>query len=770
MGGVSRRGLLAVAAIGTGTALVPGAAVEATPAGPRLRLDTGSLRLLDAMADQQSWANYLADHDPVWRRLPDSIEEAPFLGNGGLGMALFRQPSRRAVRLEIGDSRVRDHQDAGGADFGQARLRVGFFSLETIGEVTETNLRLSLWHAELSGTISTTAGTIRLRCVVHATSDLLIVETTPDRGERGLNWSFTAYPAQSTRLGQVRRPAGLTDNPDPVVRSRTDEGCCVQDLAVGGGHATVWRTSRQAGTTRLIVSVAASYPRRTADTAAASTVLPAADEPVGPLLATHRAWWRRFYTRSFVSVPDRRLSAFYWIQLYKLACVTRADRPVVSSTAQWPQPAQRPDIRFDGHVQQVYQLINATGHDELDSLSSTLASQSDNLAGNVPAAYQADSAAIADAAPDDLRTAEVAVPGQVAGGAEVGNLTWALHNAWLSYRHSMDDRRLREVIYPLLRRAINYYLRMLSEGADGRLHLPPTRSPGSVTVADSNYDLALLTWGCRTLLAATDRLGLPDPLRARWREVLRRLVDPPRGSDGLWLGAYRPLAGKDDGLTHLLSFHPLHLLDPGTSTQRDLLRRSLTRWLRVSGSAEDTRPAAASLGALLGDGDMALGQLTVLMDRDITANTMRTGAGAAMATPLAAAQAMLDMLLHSAGGVLRVFPALPTEWSDVAVHNLRAEGGFLISAVRSAGQTRFVRVYSAAGERCRLAPGIPGACTVRPLGPGPVHWRNVGGGVLDLHLRAGDDVVVSAAGADPPLLIAPVPTIDVPRWGLSAAD
>ena len=57
----------------------------------------------------------------------------------------------------------------------------------------------------------------------------------------------------------------------------------------------------------------------------------------------------------------------------------------------------------------------------------------------------------------------------------LGTLPWTMSNFWLQYRYSMDDRMLRDKIYPLLRRSINLYLHMLREGDDGKLHLPLRR-------------------------------------------------------------------------------------------------------------------------------------------------------------------------------------------------------------------------------------------------------------------------------------------------------
>lgn len=75
----------------------------------------------------------------------------------------------------------------------------------------------------------------------------------------------------------------------------------------------------------------------------------------------------------------------------------------------------------------------------------------------------------------------VGIPGQDPPTPEVGNLTWALHNVWLSYRHTMDESILRDTLFPLLRKAVNYYLHFLTPGADGKLHLPATFSPSTAS-------------------------------------------------------------------------------------------------------------------------------------------------------------------------------------------------------------------------------------------------------------------------------------------------
>ncbi|GAA2362581.1 glycosyl hydrolase family 95 catalytic domain-containing protein [Nonomuraea africana] len=696
----------------------------------------------------ESWAAFLGELDLKWGKPPRTFYEGPFLGNGGLGASVYTVSDR--LSFTLGDSRVRDHQGTGGSLFGDARLRIGRLDLVTTGALLDVDLRLSLFDAELSGTVTTTAGTIALRAFTHATRDLLVVDAEPSEGE-SVKWAFTPYKAESPRLGFNPRPAGLKDNPAAVVSADR----CDQDLTAGGRTTTAWRVT---GTT-LLASVAHTFPARDA-TERALAVLDGAPD-LATLTAEHRAWWNAYYRKSFVSLPDGRLQSFYWIQLYKIASATRRDLPPVGTCALWLEPTPWPGTWWNLNVQLEYWLINATGHRELDSLTASIGKYRDNLTLNVGEKYRADSAGLCRTSQEDLLSGALAEPGDTtapASSLELGNLPWALHNVWLAYRHTMDDDLLRDLLYPVLRRSVGYYLHFLTEGADGRLHLPRTYSPEYDFATDCNYDLALITWGCRTLLWTVERLGVEDELAPRWREVLDRLVTPPQGADGLWIGADRRLTSSHRHFSHLLWFYPLYLLDVTDPANRDLLERSLKHWVGFTGALQGyTFTGASSMSSLLGDGDRALGYLNTLLDRYVRPNTMYAETGPVIETPLAGAQSVHDMLISSWGGTIRVFPAVPSSWTEAAFHDLRTEGAFQVSAVRRGGATAFVRIRSLAGEPCRVIPnGLPGPWAVQALhAPKDVPFRVVDG-VLEVELAKGEEVMIYQAGTRPDTEVLPV--------------
>ena len=64
-----------------------------------------------------------------------------------------------------------------------------------------------------------------------------------------------------------------------------------------------------------------------------------------------------------------------------------------------------------------------------------------------------------------------------------------------------------------------------------------------------------------------------------------------------------------------------------------------------------------------------------------------------------AMQAVHEMLLQGWNGTVRIFPAVSDRWQEVSFENLRAQGGFKVSARRSAGSTQWVRITATVDGR-----------------------------------------------------------------------
>jgi hypothetical protein len=165
--------------------------------------------------------------------------------------------------------------------------------------------------------------------------------------------------------------------------------------------------------------------------------------------------------------------------------------------------------------------------------------------------------------------------------------------------------------------------------------------------------------------------------------------------------------------------YPLYDVNWEQPANRALIERSVRHWHSITGAHRGySYTGAASMFASMGKADEALSFLLRFFDTStsfpVRPNTMYTEAGPVVETPLSAAQSLHDMLCTSWGGVIRIFPAVPSAWPDVTLHDFLTQGAFRVTAVRRGGATRFVRVRSLAGEVCRVRPGIvpSGAATV----------------------------------------------------------
>ncbi|MEQ0565017.1 Tat pathway signal sequence domain protein [Amycolatopsis sp. NEAU-NG30] len=725
-------------------------------------------------SDDFGWAAFLATADLQWRRLPKTWYEGPFLGNGFLGSGIYAEPGSNALRFNVQHSQVQDHRPEFGSLFGLARLPIGYFTLEPAGTITAIDWRLDLWNAELTGTITTTAGSLSLRAIVHTRQSLLAVEIRPSEGERGFRWVFHPAVAVSPRADPVWNkppPDGYTANP-PVQRSSSgDAELAVQPLLAGGEHVTAWREVTRGGTRTLYTSVAWSHPEKTSVARALGTVRRAL--PFGALTSEHRRWWHDYYRRSFLSIPDSRLQSFYWIQLYKVASAARREAPVMATCGPWLENTPWPATWWNLNVQLEYWLIHGSNHLELDAVSYALDRYRDNLTSQVAPPYQADSAGIPRTTDMTLRNGvanatsgyPVGIPGRDTPTPEVGNLTWALHNVWLSYRHTMDAGMLHGTLFPLLRKAINYYLHFLAPGADGKLHLPPTFSPEyGVNAPDCNYDLALIRWGCKTLLHTAPG----DPLAAKWRDVLANLVDYPADANGYMIGAGVPFAKSHRHYSHLLQIYPLYDVTWEQPEHRQIIETSLNHWVGFEGALQGyTFTGAASISAQMLRGEQAAFYLGELQRRYLQPNTMYKESGPVIETPLSAAKSLQDMLVQSWGGVLRLFPAVPPSWGDIALRDFRTEGAFLLSASRAGGRTRWLKVHSEAGAPCVLRPGIDGELVVTDARGRTRRWRTLPDGDVQVDLGRGEDAFVYRKGDKPDFGVRPVaPGGAAPPWGL----
>lgn len=681
------------------------------------------------------WSSFMAGKDMIWKKAPTVWDNAPFLGNGVVGMQIRQAPKEKDVlQVDIARMDAQEHlemddsQKDGKGDWSYRRYRmpVGYFTLKFPAEITGWDLRLGLHDAMLTGSVTTKDGKFNLKAYAHASQPLLIVELSPEDGGKVSAWNWTGYPSVSPRTHSWTKDTGAKEAPNAVpgpagseVKAYAPVKVWQQPLRPAGMLATAWRQVDGAkGVSTLFISIAHSYPSKAALKDASRIVKSAVSTKKDALEKSHLKWWHDFYPESFVSIPDGYWDSFYWAQIYKIGAGMRADGPVLDLQGPWTGlPVNSwPGVWWNLNVQLTYwPCYTGNRLEAAKSLSGTLRKYRQNLIENVEPQYRADSAGIPRASGHDARQATGKPNGGSGSRSEVGSLAWTCHNLFLQYRMGMDDEFLRNDVFPLLRRAVNYYLHFVEKGEDGKLHLPPTLSPEYGIAPDCNYDLALFRWGCQTLLWSADRLKINDPLAPRWKEILRDLVDYPVNENGYMIGRGVPFKSSHRHYSHLFMVYPLHITDTSIKENADLMDKSIRHWHSLKGGLQGySFTGGASLYATLLRGDDALEMLNGLK-RYLRPNTLYKETFPVIETPMSGAASIHDMILQSWNDVVNVMPAVPSEWKDIVFHNLRAEGAFLVSAAKKDGSIQWVRVKSLAGEPLRLRAGM--GADVRLSGP-----------------------------------------------------
>jgi len=709
------------------------------------------------------WPAFMSRHDLIWKQMPKEWYQAPFLGNGMMG-TMVRQIDARTMRWDVGHGAVQDHRDAGDM-YDRCRLPIGHFNLKTVGNITSGSMKLDLWNAEATGEVITDKGTIKWRSLVVSGRMIILAEIEATEGERECTWQWEAIPAMSPRKAFGRKKnGGYIENPPSHLEIEGDINLCVQPLLAGGETATAWKIANMGSQKRLLVSVGHSFPAITAKADAVKEVRSAAKLSTGDMLKMHRAWWHEYYPESFVSLPDSLWESHYWIQMYKLASATRSDGMLIDNQGPWLQPTPWPGAWWNLNVQLTYWSAYDSNRLKLgESLTRALYSNVDRLILNVPEKYRSDSAGIGRTSGQHCYSDTVQEPGKKGGrAAETGLLLWACHNCWLDYRHTMDDAQLREHLYPLLTRAVNYHLHFLKKGEDGKLHLPRTYSPeyNSASGPDCNFDLGLLRWGCQALIQAADRLGIDDPLLPKWKDVTGNLADYPTNENGYMIAAGVPFAKGHRHYSHLLMLYPLYMENAEVDGAEELAVKSVKHWQSLGARQGYSNTGASSISAAFGRGNDALQYLNGFKSF-FQPNTLYKEAGPVIETPLSGAQCIHDMLIQSWGDKIRIFPAVADVWKDAVFHNLRTQGAFLVSAVRKHGQTQFVMIKSLAGEPCRVKPGF--AVDAEVNNSKGLNLKESKPGIFDLPLKKGEEVVLWVGGTMPDLKIRPIAT-DKNKW------
>jgi hypothetical protein len=199
------------------------------------------------------------------------------------------------------------------------------------------------------------------------------------------------------------------------------------------------------------------------------------------------------------------------------------------------------------------------------------------------------------------------------------------------------------------------------------------------------------------------RLRLNDRDAARWEEITANLTPLPINGTGFMIGRDVALTASDRHYSHLMALYPYRLLDMEQDNDRALAVKSINHWHSMpSALAGYSYTGASAMFSLLGDGEQSARYLSDFLKRHAEPGGLYAEAGPCFETPLAFATSLLEMLIQSDDGRIRIFPAIPASWKNASFSRLAAEGAFEVDAIKTEGKIKSVKIKSLKGNVCRL--------------------------------------------------------------------
>ncbi|HEX4404061.1 MAG TPA: hypothetical protein VH560_04485, partial [Polyangia bacterium] len=632
----------------------------------------------------------------------DQTTDAPLLGNGDLGVAIFGGAD--ALTFNLHKNEFWSLSEAKVKAMAQLALAIPSLAGATYQMVEDFG------HGEVTGTFTAGGKTLTTKTWVQAddsTRNKVITQLTLAGGgavDVSASLSVGADNSYATATGasgdvlyrDVRADASDTVGGQATRRVRVATRAVGVAGTVANGVLTFTLTS--GSTVALVTGVMSNLDAAAYQTTVLASVAALAPADVATFESAQRAWWDAFFRKSFVEIPDKTLEREYYASLYFLACVSRTGEQPPGLWGNWvmKDPAWNGDYTLNYNYEVPFYASFPTNHVELaDSYDQPVI------------AWVPNAQALATKEGYAGAYYRVHIGPIPSGSADTNEWNQKFNNAYAATDMIMHydvtrDPAYAARIYPTLKQMSTFWAAYLTK--DGTRYVidddaQHEGNPYPQTNGVMSLGLVRLLLQASINLGAA--LGTDADLRATWQDRLTNLsAFPTFVKDGKTVFRYTEVGldwngGNAIGIQHIYPGGQIGLgSDPTLLATAQNMVSAMARWDDDNGT-NTFYPAAARVGH---DPNDILTHLASWVGGHSYANLHIHTGGGGIENFNTVPSTIAEMLLQSFQGKLRVFADWPNAGStDARFGDLRASGAFLVSSALKGGVVQYVRIVSEQG-------------------------------------------------------------------------
>lgn len=424
------------------------------------------------------------------------------------------------------------------------------------------------------------------------------------------------------------------------------------------------------------------------------------------LKESHIVWWKNYWGKSQIAIPDELLEKTYYRSWYLFASCSRKGFYPMPLQGVWTAdndelPPWKGDYHHDTNTELSYQsYLKANRLEEGEVFLDYLWSLKPVFEKFAKEFYGVEGLIIPSSSTLD---------GKAMGGWPQYSLSptmtiWVAQSFDEYYLYTGDETFLRERAYPFFK-GVGVAIYSLLEEKDGKLYLPLSTSPeiyddtrSAYLEPNSNFDLALLRYLYKTLSTYEKQLKIEETSK----EILEKLDDIALENSMVLLDKTQHLKKTHRHFSHLMCLYPLHLINYDTEENKQIYHNSIfeLEYLGTGMWVGFSFAMMAQLYAMAEMGNSAREKLYQFANGFVAENGFHLNGDFknygyttfhyrpfTLESLFGFCDALQEMLLQEHQGYIHLFPAIPGQWKNrkISFRNLRSYGGVLVSATMKNG-------------------------------------------------------------------------------------